>query len=90
MGGGGGTLSDTVDQPCGGTSVSDISAEIQPADMPLIHTTDPVDASSSDLAISPAASAAIHILSYSAAASSIVFFASDLDSAIPKADFWPF
>ena len=70
--------------------MSDIYGEIQPANTPLIHTTDPVDAPSSYLAFSPAASAAIHILSSSAAASSTVFFASDLDSAIPKANFWPF
>ena len=89
-GGWGGTLSDTVEQPCGGTSVSDNSGEIQPVDTPLIHTTDHVDASSSDLAFSPAASAAIHILSSSAAASYAVFFASDLDSAIPKANFLAF
>ena len=88
--GGGGTLSDTVEQPCGGKSVSDISAEIQPADTPLIHTTYPVDASSYDLAFSPAASTAIHILSSSATASSTVFFASDLDSTIPKANFLAF
>ena len=89
-GGGGGTSSDTVEQPCSGTSVSNNSGEIQPADTPLIHTTDPFDSSSSDLAFSPAASAAIHILSSSATASSTVIFASDLDSAIPKAFFWPF
>ena len=84
--GGGGTSSDTVEQLCSGTWVSDISGEIQPADTPLIHTTDPIDASSSDLVFSPAASSAIHILSSSAAASSTVIFASDLDSAIPKAN----
>ena len=82
--GGDGTLSDTVEQPRGGTSVSDIYVDIQQADTPLIHTTDPVDASSSDLAFSPAASVAIHIFSSSAAASSTVFFDSDLDSATPK------
>ena len=70
--------------------MSDNSGEIQPADTPLIHTTDPVDASSSDLAFSPAASAAIHILSSSAAASYTVFFASDLDSDIPKSNFLAF
>ena len=70
--------------------MSDISAEIQPADTPLIYTIDPVDASSSDLSFSPAASAAIHILSSSASASYTVFFASDLDSAIPKANFLAF
>ena len=70
--------------------MSDNSGEIQPADTPLIHTTDPVDASSSELEFSPAASAAIHILASSAAASSTVFFISDLDSAIPKANFLAF
>ena len=38
----------------------------------------------------PAASAAIYLLSSYAAASSAAFFASDLDSPIPKANFFPF
>ena len=44
----------------------------------------------SDFSPSPAASAAIHLLYFSAAASYATFFTLYLDSGIPKADFWTF
>ena len=50
------------------------------------YDTFPSDAPSSDFSPSPAASAARYLLSSSAAVYSADFFASDLDSAIPKAN----
>ena len=54
------------------------------------YSTFPADAPSSNFSPSPAASAARHFLSSSSAASSTAFFASDLDSAIPKANILAF
>ena len=52
------------------------------------YTTFPADAPSSDFSPSPAASAARHLLSSSAAEFSAAFFHSDLDGTIPKANFF--
>ena len=53
----------------------------------LLYTTFSADVPSYDFSPSPAASASRHLLYSSTAEYSAVFFASDLDSAIPKANF---
>ena len=65
---------------------------IQPIHNPNFssYTTYPADAPLSECPPFPAASAARHLLSSSAAVFSAAFFASNLDGAVSKANFWPF